>query len=44
MNREEFMAKLKSAVRGYSGRRKEKKPCSTMKTILMMQEQTTRQK
>ena len=40
MNREEFMAKLKALFR----QTKEKKPCSTMKTILMMQEQTPRQK
>ena len=43
MNREEFMAKLK-ALLGDIRQTKEKKPCSTMKTILMMQEQTTRQK
>ena len=41
MNRKEFMAKLK-ALLGDIPAEKEKKPCSTMKTILMMQEQTTR--
>lgn len=43
MNREEFMAKLKVLLGDIPADEREE-ACSTMKTILMMQEQTTRQK
>lgn len=44
MNREEFMAKLKALLGDIPADEREEALQYTMKTILMMQEQTTRQK